>query len=296
VITDEYATPVVATRGPGTWLWRLVIVIAALAVVWLYAFVAESRADGLTTTAQEVADVVDPDSSAVVESPTAAGETAASTDPSTADESTDPTAGETGTGGGTTPVDQPPTIPPVDQPPTIPPVDQPPTTPPVDPPPTTPPVDPPPTTPLGDQPVFAHSPHDGSASFTPAISGDAWISNSTPVDLLSRLGPAASPSGVGDSHGAGGAPNPSDSQKTSSPNPMPRAPWAPQQDRPFGGFGGGGVFGGSSGGGGGGGGAPVVLVALIGLFALAQLFGSRLSTATTPLRGAAPAFQLKRPG
>jgi hypothetical protein len=40
----------------------------------------------------------------------------------------------------------------------------------------------------------------------------------------------------------------------------------------------------------------VVLAALFGLFALAQVFGSRLSMRTTPLRGAAPAYQLKRPG
>jgi hypothetical protein len=38
-----------------------------------------------------------------------------------------------------------------------------------------------------------------------------------------------------------------------------------------------------------------MLAALFGFF-LAQRLGSRLSMSTTPLRGAAPAFQLKRPG
>jgi hypothetical protein len=68
----------------------------------------------------------------------------------------------------------------------------------------------------------------------------------------------------------------------------------PHPESPFGlgGFGGG--FGGSAGGAGAG--AMGVLAALFGLFALAQVFGNRLSTKTTPLRGAAPAFQLKRPG
>jgi hypothetical protein len=40
----------------------------------------------------------------------------------------------------------------------------------------------------------------------------------------------------------------------------------------------------------------MVLAGLIGLLGLWQLFGSRLSTSTTPLHGAATAFQLKRPG
>jgi hypothetical protein len=54
------------------------------------------------------------------------------------------------------------------------------------------------------------------------------------------------------------------------------------------------VFGGSSGGTGGGV-ALGVLVALFG-FLVAQRLGSRVSMSTTPLRPAAPAFQLKRPG
>jgi hypothetical protein len=57
----------------------------------------------------------------------------------------------------------------------------------------------------------------------------------------------------------------------------------------------GGVFGGS-GGGGGVGGAAIGLLAALCLFAFAQLLGSRLSTQTTPLRAASPAFQLTRPG
>ena len=75
-------------------------------------------------------------------------------------------------------------------------------------------------------------------------------------------------------------------------SPPPRMPWS---STVFGLGGTGGVFGGS-GVGGGVGGAAIGLLAALCLFAFAQLLGSRLSTQTTPLRAASPAFQLTRPG
>jgi hypothetical protein len=75
-------------------------------------------------------------------------------------------------------------------------------------------------------------------------------------------------------------------------SPPPRVPWP---STIFGLGGTGGVFGGS-GAGGGVGGAAIGLLAALCLFAFAQLLGGRLSTRTTPLRAASPAFQLTRPG
>ena len=133
---------------------------------------------------------------------------------------------------------------------------------------------------------------------SPGTSGNEWSNSATTSNpVLNLLDPlragstTATANGTTGSDASGGQ---SDAQKSAPSSPAPRSPWAPQPDSPLGGFTGGGVFGGSTGGGSGG--APMVLAGLIGLLGLWQLFGSRLSTSTTPLHGAATAFQLKRPG
>jgi hypothetical protein len=115
-------------------------------------------------------------------------------------------------------------------------------------------------------------------------------------DLLSAL-PGAAPSGVGSRSESGPTPDQSGTQKSASPQPAPqpapRSPRTPWPETPFGFGGAGGAFGGSAGGVGG---AALGVLAAIIFFAFAQLLGSRLGLGKTPLRDAAPAFQLTRPG
>jgi outer membrane biosynthesis protein TonB len=282
----EQGVRVAATRGSGAWMCRFVLMFAILAFLWLFASVAESRADDLATALDETSEVVDPDSSTAAEQtpPTPPAEETPPVD------QVDPTppAEET------PPVDQVDPTPPAEE---TPPVDQTPQTPPVDPPVATPPTETP--APLPPPAIPSPAIHDSPSEVNPfaptdssGTTGDTWIPG--PVDLLRSLGATpVSAAGEGGTSGADGATGPSDAQKSVSPGPSPLFPWAPQ-DKPFGGFGGGGILGGSTGSGGGG--APMVLAALMAVFAFAQLFGSRLSTSTRPLRGAAPAYQLKRPG
>lgn len=284
-----------AIHESGAWMARLLLVMATLALFWLVAFVAESRADALTdgTSAGEMSDVLDPQPS------TPAAEGAAPTDvtdPSVTDPPvTDPVA------------DPPATDPPVADPPVAdPPVTDPPVT---DPPVTDPPADPPvtdPTTSVPNPPSSTdHQPDEGAGTSIPSTDGslidgdDSAVSDlaamgTTPLPLLGSLGMAPPADPVNGPTGSASSGGQSDAQKSAPSSPAPRSPWAPRPDAPLGGFAGGGVFGGSAGGGTGG--APMVLAGLIGLLGLWQLFGSRLSTKTTPLHGAAPAFQLKRPG
>ena len=127
----------------------------------------------------------------------------------------------------------------------------------------------------------------------PSWSNSATTSNPV-LNLLDPLRAGSTTATANGTTGSDASGGQSDAQKSAPSSPAPRSPWAPQPDSPLGGFTGGGVFGGSTGGGSGG--APMVLAGLIGLLGLWQLFGSRLSTSTTPLHGAATAFQLKRPG
>ena len=310
-----------AIHESGAWMARLLLVMAGVALVWLFAFVAESRADSLADgldAAPAVGEVLDPESSTASPEATApddatpqAEATAPVTDPPVTDPPvTDPPVSEppvTDPPVTDPPVTDPPvTNPPVSQPPvTDPPVSDPPVTdPPVtDPPVTDPPTEPPPLPPP-TPPTTGHLPDETpgttfQSTDLPGTRSDGLVTSTSvttdtsPASLLDNLGmgtSAAPAEGTG-SNASGGQ---SGAQKSSPSSPVPGSPWPPRPDAPLGGFAGGGVFGGSSAGGGGG--APMVLAGLMGLLGLWYLFGSRLSTRTTPLHGAAPAFQLKRPG
>jgi outer membrane biosynthesis protein TonB len=298
----EQGIRVAATRGSGAWVCRFVLMFAILAFLWLFALVAESRADDAVTAQEETSAVVDPESSTAAEQtpPTEQAEETPpvdQVDPTLPAEETPPVdqVDPTPPAEETPPVDQVDPTPPAEE---TPPVDQVDPTPPVDPPVATPPTEtpaplPPPAIP---SPAIHDSPSDVNPfapTDSPGTTGDTWIPLG-PVDLLRSLGAApVTAAGDGGTSGADGATGPSDAQKSVSRGPSPLVPW-PRQDKPFGGFGGGGIFGGSTGSGGAG--APMVLAPWMAVFAFAQLFGSRLSTSTKPLRGAAPAYQLKRPG
>jgi hypothetical protein len=291
-----------AIHESGAWMARLLLAMATLTLVWLLAFAAQARADsladGLASASDEMSDVLDPQPS------TPAAEGAAPTDV-TDPPVTDPPVAEP-------PVTDPPvTDPPVTDPPVAePPVTDPPVTdPPVtDPPVAEPPVTDPPTDPTTSVPnppsPTDHQPDEGAGTSIPSTDvslggadsavSDLAATGTTPLPLLGSLGMAPPADPVNGTTGSVSSGGQSDAQKSAPSSPAPRSPWAPRPDAPLGGFAGGGVFGGSAGGGTGG--APMMLAGLIGLLGLWQLFGSRLSTRTTPLHGAAPAFQLKRPG
>ncbi len=136
-IRYEEGIRVVATRSSGAWMCRFVLMFATLAFLWLFAFVAESRADDLATAQEETSAVIDPESSTAAEEtppveqvdPTAPAEETPpveQVDPTPPVDQVDPTppAEET------PPVEQTPPTPPVDQVDPTPPVDQTPPTPP----------------------------------------------------------------------------------------------------------------------------------------------------------------------
>ena len=253
---------VVVVRPGCNWTLRTLLVATAIAVLSLFAFVAESRADDFAvTTSEAVLDtseaVFDPD-------------TSSTGDPSLSDDGTTTPAPDDGT-----------TLPPPDDGTTLPPPDV--TPPPIEGGPATPPHDPPPG--VGITPVEPSVP----AGLSPDAQPAGGLGS---ITLASVLG-GGGRTGI-DTSGSAATQSEADSHKSANPEQTPSAPQAPHPEKPFnfGGFGG--VFGGSAGGAGGA--AMGFLAAMFGLFAFAQLFGSRLSTSTTPLRGAAPAFQLKRPG
>jgi hypothetical protein len=250
----------------------LLVVTTVMAFV-LFAFVAESRADVLDVTTDEVVVVLDPDASST-------------DDPTSPDDGTTTPAPDDGT---TTPApDDGTTTPAPDDGTTTPAPDDGATT-------------PPPTTPLPPEdipfpPLPDPSDDVGSSIVStgpPVLPGGAPDGGLVPSDLLRALGGGGGPAGVDNPSGSGTTTD-QNSRKSSGAEPTRRFPQPPRPETPFGFSGFGGVFGGSAGGAGGT--AMVVLAALFGLFALAQVFGSRLSMRTTPLRGAAPAYQLKRPG
>jgi hypothetical protein len=242
----------------------MLLVMTTVMAFVLFAFVAESRADVLDVTTDEVAVVLDPDASST-------------TDPTLPDDGTTTPAPDDGT-----------TTPAPDDGTTTPAPDDGTTT-------------PAPTTPLPPEdipvPPSDQSPDVGSSivsTDTPVLPGGLPDGRLVPPDVLLRaLGGGGGPAGVDNQSGSGTTTD-QNSHKSSGAEPTRRFPQPPRPETPFGFSGFGGVFGGSAGGAGGT--AVVVLAALFGLFALAQGFGSRLSMRTTPLRGAAPAYQLKRPG
>jgi hypothetical protein len=256
--TRHDATRAVRHHSSGSWIRRFLLLATACAAVWLSAFVAESRADGgIDAVSGQAVEALDPDTT---------------TPP--ADTTTTPPADTT-----TTPPADTTTPPPADTT-TPPPADT--TTP--------PPADT--TTPPETGGIVVPPPQHGATGTM--ISTDA--SASLPSDLLNLIAGSSSTSGGGGNPAQSPPADTSNSGKSGSPQPtplphppMPHEPWFPTTAG-----GAGGVFGGS-GGAPGGAGALGALSALFGLF-LAQRLGSRLSMKTTPLHGAAPAFQLKRPG
>jgi hypothetical protein len=317
---DDLASRAQAARLGRSAAGRWLLVTSTLALLWLFVFAAESRADDLVgAVTAEAVETIDADASATTDPAGSTGDTAAigdasgssdlgSTDQVPADSTTAPPADST-----TAPPADSTTAPPADST-TPPPVDA--TPPPVDA--TPPPVDatPPPvdaTPPPSDLPPVEVTPPEppglpvelpngstpsevvvsvpsGAVLFGPSAELlDTLAGDGHPLIGAASDGPRSSGSNrASDQLNAGNSGRP---EPTPQGPPSPRTPW-PQT--PFGPGAGAGAFGGS---GGGSGSAPIgVLAVLILFFAFAQRLGSRLWISAIALCPGSPAFQLTRPG
>lgn len=313
--SDERAFSAAGRRAARRWL----IVGSIMGLFWLSGLVAESRAAGVDPSAGSSA-VTDPN--AVTSDPT--GDTTATDSGGTTDPGSTPAPADTTSPPPADTTTSPPadtTSPPPTDTNTPPPADtaSPPPTDTTSPPPTD--TAPPPPTDTAPLPVITPvtpppdvgttpPPVDPGQMLPPESPGlvgstDSAVVLQTPLaaylpgptaELLDAL--------MGTTQGvirrsSGGAPadrsgteRPEPSQPPPAPPPVPERPTLPL------GMGvgpAGGAFGGGGGGGGFGGSAVGFLAALIAFFAFAQGIGGRLSTSTTPLRAAAPAFRLTRP-